>query len=148
MTDAIKLLKKDHAAVKKLFRKFEKSGPGEVETRALLFRQIYDELKLHTEIEEELLYPLLKDLDTDESIEAYEEAHEEHAEVKELLEELNYLETDSGRFTLDVGKVIQGVEHHIKEEEEKIFPLVKRRCSKARLEAMGHEIEQRRSALA
>jgi hemerythrin superfamily protein len=119
MKDAISLLKKDHATVKKLFRKYEKSGPGDIETRAVLFRQIYDELTLHTEIEEELLYPLLEAMDT-----------------------------DSSRFTLDVGKVIQGVEHHIKEEEEKIFPLLKRRFSKTRLEAIGHDIEQRKSALA
>jgi hemerythrin superfamily protein len=148
MKDAISLLKKDHATVKKLFRRYEKSGPGDIETRAVLFRQIYDELTLHTEIEEELLYPLLEAMDTDQSDEVRDEAREEHAEVKALLDELNYLETDSSRFTLDVGKVIQGVEHHIKEEEEKIFPLLKRRFSKTRLEAIGHDIEQRKSALA
>ena len=43
-TDAIVVLKQDHARVKKLFREFEQAGPGAKETKNRVVRTILAEL--------------------------------------------------------------------------------------------------------
>ena len=66
-TDAIVMLKQDHARVKKLFREFEQAGPGAKETKNRIVRTILEELTVHTYLENEVLYPevrrLVPDLD-------------------------------------------------------------------------------------
>ena len=56
--DATHILTEDHRRVEDLFAKFEKaSGPSRKEELA---RQICNELKIHTMVEEEIFYPALK----------------------------------------------------------------------------------------
>src|SRR5687767_15593342 len=51
------MLKTDHDKVKKLFDKFEKADPSEKKEIA---SQTLEELKVHASIEEQLLYPALR----------------------------------------------------------------------------------------
>jgi hemerythrin superfamily protein len=56
--DALEILKGDHEMVAKLFRQHESAAPEE---QASLAKQIFNELELHTVIEEELFYPALRE---------------------------------------------------------------------------------------
>ena len=58
-TDAITLLKQDHAAVKKLLKRLESSE--DASSREELRSQVEMQVKIHTQIEEELFYPAFKD---------------------------------------------------------------------------------------
>ena len=146
MKTAIEVLKQDHVTVKTLFREFEDATASDV--RADLFGRIHDELTIHTQVEEEFLYPALKAIGSEVAEHAYDEAHEEHAGVKQLLHGLTKTDPTSAKFVLDMGKVIQAVEHHIKEEEDTIFPLMKKRISTSKLQAIGVLIGNRKNALA
>lgn len=142
---ATDLLKKDHEQVKELFRRIE--DPSSVQERGDLYQRIHQELTVHTRIEEEVFYPALRRIGTSEAEELYDEAREEHAEAKKAMQKLSKLDPSGADFILNLGKLIQGVEHHIKEEEEGLFPLVQKRIAKARLETLGAELEERKEAL-
>jgi len=64
--DAIALLKKDHAAVKVLFEKFEVAGDDE-QTRQSLFDQIDAQLDVHAAIEEQIFYPAVQEVRSEET---------------------------------------------------------------------------------
>lgn len=142
---ATDLLKKDHDLVKRLFQRIEE--PSSAQERGDLYQRIQQELSVHTRIEEEIFYPALRRIGTSEAEELYEEAQEEHGEAKKAMQKLSKLDPSSADFILNLGKLIQGVEHHIKEEEEGLFPLVQKRIPKARQETLGAELEERKEAL-
>ncbi len=75
--DAIVLLKDDHKQIKALFREFE-GRRGRPCRKGALVDQIIELLTVHTYIENEVMYPevreLLPDLE-DDMLESYEEHH-------------------------------------------------------------------------
>jgi len=56
-TDAVQMLKADHQQVKSLFTRF-RTAPAE--EQALIAKQLFTELEIHTTLEEELFYPALR----------------------------------------------------------------------------------------
>src|SRR5690242_16649012 len=58
--EATSLLKKDHAKVKELFKKFEGAGDRAGQTRQHLFDEIKTELDAHAAVEEEIFYPAMQ----------------------------------------------------------------------------------------
>lgn len=139
--DAIALLKNDHRAVEKLFKDFEDAkGDSRKETLA---RRICLELSVHTKIEEEIFYPALEGkIDADQLKEAYVE----HDAAKLLIAEI---EAGNGKsddfFDAKVQVLSEQVEHHVKEEEEELFPQVRK--ADIDLKALGAELEQRKKEL-
>lgn len=138
-TNALEVLRKDHKEVQSLFQRFEGASGKDQEK---LCRQMIDALQMHTRIEEEVFYPYLRESSGREDL--VEEAGVEHEAAKQLLAEL-----ESGRDGVHrqaVVKVLsEYVGHHIREEEEKIFPMVEKMG--VDLEALGQElIEHKRSA--
>ena len=138
-TDAIVLLKQDHKEVKALFRKFEKAGDGATKTKGELVKKIIELLTVHTYIENEVMYPrvreLLPDLE-DDVLESYEEHH-----VADILcAELWMLTPDSDRFDAKTTVLIENVRHHIEEEEEEWFPKVREGLGRKALQELGDEM--------
>jgi hemerythrin-like domain-containing protein len=130
--NALEVLRGDHREVQDLFHRFERANEQEQET---LCREMIDALRTHTRIEEEVFYPYLRDA-TDRA-DLVEEASVEHTAAKQLLDDLQ-----SGRDGLHrhaVVKVLsEYIGHHIREEEDKIFPLVEK--TGVDLEALGQEL--------
>ena len=98
-TDAIVLLKEDHQEIRKAFRAFEKAGDDRrPDSRAGSSTKIIELLTVHTYIENEVMYPrvreLLPELE-DDVLESYEEHHV--ADV--LVVELAAMDPDDERFT-------------------------------------------------
>ncbi|MDQ1687670.1 MAG: hypothetical protein QOK42_645 [Frankiaceae bacterium] len=122
-TDALVVLKEDHAEVKRLFRAFEKTD--DAAKRGELAEQIIFKLKLHTEVENTILYPqILKTLPDlkDEILESYEEHHA----VDLIIAEIEKLKPTAENFEARVTVLIENVEHHIGEEEDEWFPKVRK----------------------
>src|SRR5690242_21911330 len=115
-TDAIVLLKDEHQQIRKAFREFEKAGPDAVKAKGKTVDKIIELLTVHTYLENEVMYPrvreLLPDLE-DDILESYEEHH-----VADLLvSELAAMEPRDERFTAKTMVLIENVRHHMKEEE-------------------------------
>jgi hemerythrin superfamily protein len=141
-TDAIALLKHDHRTVEALFDKFEKArGAGQ---KRRLAEQICLELVVHTQIEEEIFYPAVKQA-VDEEI--YTEAHVEHDGAKVLIAEI--LDADPGDEFYDASvKVLsEMIKHHVKEEEQRGGMFAQARDGDLDLDALGARLAERKADL-
>jgi hemerythrin superfamily protein len=142
--DAIELLKKQHREVEELFEKFEKTGDGAVKTRMQLFTRIADNFAAHAVIEEKLFYPSVYVGPTEDKL---REAVEEHLSAKRVIADLLDLEPSDEQFKAKMKVLQELVEHHVEEEEESLFPSVRKLLSKQELDAMGEQMEEMFSEL-
>jgi hemerythrin-like domain-containing protein len=142
-TDAIVLLKDEHKEIRRAFRAFEKAGDGAEATKGRLVDKIIELLTVHTYIENEVMYPrvreLLPELE-DDVLESYEEHHV--ADV--LVLELSSMKPSDERFTAKTTVLIENVEQHMEEEEEDWFPKVRAGLGRKQLQEIGAEMEQER----
>jgi hemerythrin superfamily protein len=134
--NAIELLKEDHNKVNHLFGQVKATEEGEHKE---LFEQIKAELEVHTHIEETIFYPKLKEEKELEDIVL--EGIEEHHSAKVFLRELSSLTEDSEKFEPKLKVLMEGVTHHVQEEEGKMFPKVEEIFDEATLEELGKQME-------
>ena len=144
--EAIALLKKDHAAVKALFEKFQAAGDDE-QTRQSLFDQIDAELDVHAAIEEQIFYPAVQDVRSEETKDMVLEALEEHKLVKTLLGEIAALTPADDEFDAKMKVLRENVEHHVEEEETEMFPEAKKQLSDEVRNELGSRMETRKGEL-
>jgi iron-sulfur cluster repair protein YtfE (RIC family) len=103
-------------------------------------------LTVHTYLENEVMYPrvreLLPDLE-DDVLESYEEHH-----VADLLVvELAAMKPRDERFTAKTTVLIESVRHHMDEEEQEWFPKVREGLGRKALQDLGAAmIETRKKA--
>lgn len=138
-TDAIVLLKEDHKEIRKLFTDFENAGENATKTKGKLVDQMIELLTVHTYIENEVMYPRVRELlpeVEDDVLESYEEHH-----VADLLVvELAAMKPEDERFTAKTTVLIESVRHHMEEEEADWFPKVRDGLGRNVLSEMGAEM--------
>jgi hemerythrin superfamily protein len=138
-SDAIVILREDHQQLRRLFREFEQTGDDAEKTRGKLVDEILELLTVHTYLENECMYPrvreLLPDLE-DDILESYEEHHV--ADV--LCMELSTMSADDERFEAKTTVLIESVRHHMEEEEEEWFPKVREGLGRNQLQELGEEL--------
>lgn len=138
--DVYNLLEKDHEKVSKLFEQLMETGETAVKTREKLFGQLKQELVAHTEAEEHVFYPALKDADPTHDLTL--EAIEEHHVVDQLLEELESMPKDQEEWIAKLTVLKENVEHHVEEEESELFPKARKVLSDKQAKEMGTKVEQ------
>lgn len=143
--NAIDLLIEDHELVQQLFSEFEqlKSDEEDEDTKRELVEQACAELTIHAQIEEELFYPALRDALDDQDL--LDEAEVEHDMAKQLIAELESMDPDEDLYDAKFTVLGEYVKHHIEEEQNEIFPRVKK--AKLDLEALGEDLLQRKEEL-
>jgi hemerythrin superfamily protein len=143
--DATKLLKQDHKTVEGLFKKFEAAGDRAYKTKRKIVDDIIRELSIHASIEELVFYPGVR-----EAVETAEddvlESLEEHHIVKWTLSELQGMDPQEERFDAKVSVLIESVRHHVKEEEQDMFPKVRKALSRSELEELGDRLQEAKAA--
>jgi hemerythrin-like domain-containing protein len=142
-TDAIVLLKDEHKQIRKAFRDFEKAGPDANAAKGKAVKRMIELLTAHTYIENEVMYPRVRELlpeVEDDVLESYEEHHV--ADV--LVVELSMMKPTDERFTAKTTVLIENVEHHIEEEEAEWFPKVREGLGRKQLQEIGAEMVQAR----
>jgi hemerythrin superfamily protein len=142
--DAIELLTQDHRAVEALFQRYEEiKDKGDDDAKLELAENICLALIIHTQIEEEIFYPAIKKpIDDDEII---QESLVEHQAAKDLIALIEDSDPDEELFDARVHVLSEEVEHHVKEEEEEMFPEV--REAKLDLKALGRKLAERKQQL-
>jgi hemerythrin superfamily protein len=145
--DALTLLTADHNRVRGLFERFEKAkDANNTATLASLGTTIFEELEVHTTIEEEQFYPSVHDL-SDEIGEIVDEGIEEHHVVKVLMEEIRALDPASDEWQAKMTVLIENVKHHADEEESDMFPKVRSAANANTLESLGDQFEAKKAEL-
>jgi hemerythrin superfamily protein len=129
--NAIELLKMQHQQVKEAL---EKMSEGEIDKDEV--RLLADELVAHMVIEEHVFYPRIQQLKKD----LVSESYEEHAVARFELARAMVSRGEDQKTRLTVLKEL--IEHHVKEEEEEMFPKVQKAIAAEELERLGERMEQ------
>jgi hemerythrin superfamily protein len=140
-TDALTLLKNDHAKVKTLFKRIEAG-----EDQELVFEQIKAALDVHATIEEEIFYPAVKKARSTEVKDEVREAYEEHKQIKTLLAAIADTSPGDESYSAKIAVLKEDVEHHVKEEEGEMFPDARKYLGD-KLEALGAQMQERKDEL-
>lgn len=116
MADGFAMLEHDHRAVGEMFDDYEQRGDD------ALARRICFELTVHAEIEEQVLYPALRDFGdkTSQPSDVGEEAHER---IAQTIGRIEHAKPDKVLGLM--GTLRSTVEAHVREEEEDIFPTMR-----------------------
>ncbi|NMG65586.1 hemerythrin domain-containing protein [Azoarcus indigens] len=133
----------DHRKVKKLFKEFESAKTPE--EKEAIARSACMELKVHTQLEEELFYPAVRNSDPEKFHDLLDEAVVEHASAKDLIKQLDGMHAGDDLFDAKVTVLGEYIEHHVKEEEEALFPKLME--EKLDLRDLASEMEQKRATL-
>lgn len=134
--NALELLKQDHQEASKMMDQLEMSDQSSMQ----MFSQLKQALTLHTKMEETLLYPALEQ--HEETRDMVQEAYEEHQTVDEILAEMSGLAPANEDFTRKLAELRENIEHHVKEEEDGMFPKVEQVLGHDRLQEMGRQMQQ------
>jgi iron-sulfur cluster repair protein YtfE (RIC family) len=137
--NALDLLMEQHEEVSKLFKKFEKLEEEDTAERRELFIMIADRLSAHASIEEQYFYPSIK---TDKTEDIVREAVEEHLVVKRVIADLLEMEPSDENFGAKMKVLQENVEHHVEEEEEELFPMVRKVLNEDQLLALGVQMKE------
>jgi hemerythrin superfamily protein len=131
--DAIVMLREDHAAVKKLFTRFDKGETSVVPT-------ICDALDRHAALEETYFYPEVKDVIPGRDLVL--ESIEEHHVVHVLIAELRAMDPSDETYRAKATVLVENVRHHIDEEESELFPAVRDAVGRKELQEMGQRMSE------
>lgn len=114
MAHLTRFLLQDHARINRAFDAYSKA-PTNLQSALLACA----ELEVHLTIEEELVYPILRDeIDAD----AADHAEDEHAEVKELIAAVQDLEPGDEDLPVLMEQLMRLVADHVEEEETTVIP--------------------------
>jgi hemerythrin superfamily protein len=143
--NAIDILKQDHEEVDGLFKDFEAAkDEGASSTKQALASHICSALSVHATIEEELFYPAIRGIDEDLD-DLVNEAAVEHQSLKDIIGRLEAAPLSDPLYDAGVKVLSEFVKHHVKEEENEIFPKVRR--SSIDLEQLGGRMLARKAEL-
>lgn len=135
--NAVELLKADHDVVRKLFQDVKESDDSK---HPAIFKKIKAEIDVHAHIEEVIFYPKLKEDGDKELVDIVLEGIEEHRQIKMFLRQLADLSDDSEQFEPKLKVLMEDTDHHVKEEEDEMFPLVKDQFNSDVLNRLGDKM--------
>lgn len=140
--NATELLKNDHQKAVGLIGELEAADSqiGTVQTNTDVFNHLNELLMMHTLIEEEVFYPVMKEFD--ESRDLARSLRKGHKEFERLLSHLSTMAPNVEEFQTTLADLRESVERHIDEEENELFPLAEEFCDQQRLQEMGHRMQE------
>jgi hemerythrin superfamily protein len=143
--DAITVLTEDHEKVRKMFRDFERLNQkeGNDHRKRKLVQQIWTEITIHAQVEEEIFYPAVRDAIDDDTL--LDVADVEHSSFKELIAQIDSMGAGNPYYDAKVMALGEYIDHHIKEEQDEMFARIK----KAKLDTveLGARILRRKKVL-
>lgn len=135
------MLRADHKMVSELFAQYESARSAAQKKKLVL--QICSELSVHAQVEEEIFYPAVKQALKDKEL--IPEAIVEHATLRDLIAQVEGIEPDGEMFDAKIKVLAEYVEHHVKEEQNEMFP--KAKSSDLDMQALGAQLAERKAEL-
>ena len=138
-TDLVSVIKRDHREVEAAFQELE-SGGGTPQHRRDLADHVIAELIRHSVAEEQYMYPAAREALADGD-EVVDHELEEHAEAEKVMKAIENTDVSDPRFDEVVGKLIEDIRHHMKDEENDLLPKLRNACDAAELRQLGEKFE-------
>jgi hemerythrin superfamily protein len=136
------VLKKDHDEVKDILDKIDKDIRGDGSQCEALFGRVKPMVLAHSRAEEEVFYSVLEEHDVTEDL--AEHAEDEHAQIEELLEQMDEDEPGEASWRMAFEQMAGALRHHIQQEEGEMFRKAREVLSEQELLSMADAFTQRK----
>ncbi|HZP86179.1 MAG TPA: hemerythrin domain-containing protein [Burkholderiales bacterium] len=141
--NAVNMIRMDHTHVLATFHKYDKDTPTRI--KLALVDNICLALEIHAQLEEEIFYPALRAVTTDNEV--LDKAKPQHDEMRRVIGELRSMQPGDQAYDDKVMELMRDVMHHVADEETVLLPEAERLLAN-RLDEMGVEMTKRRLQLA
>jgi hemerythrin superfamily protein len=139
--DVLDVLVGDHQRVRGLIQRYQDAEEAHDTRRTSELAQgIIEELTLHMDAEEKVLYASVKDR-SEEIGEDVDEGYQEHHVARVLMGEIGELEPGDATWVAKMTVLIESTEHHLDEEEDELFPSVRASSEAAWRDQLGAELD-------
>jgi len=138
--DAFALLIDDHRKIRGLLEQMVAFPTGSMAKRARLFLMLKRKLAKHAMAEEDVVYPIVRN--DSAGGDRRKHLYDEHADMKILLREIEEDVKLGQDWTVHVTALRDVVLQHIEEEENTIFPELRRELSEARQPELAGQISR------
>ena len=140
ITDMIRF---DHSHVMVTFHQYTKDKAPSV--KKALAETICTALEIHATLEEEVFYPVMRQLDKGEPF--VHKAEPEHNDMRRIISELRRTSGSDPRHDKLILELMRDVIHHVADEETTLLPQAETLMSKQRLSELGAQMTKRRMEL-
>ncbi|MEH2147013.1 hemerythrin domain-containing protein [Nostoc sp.] len=131
--DAIRL---DHGKVNTLFTELlQSNNPQKIQE---YFGQIYKDLTVHAEAEEEVVYPRVRPFYGQDNT---QELFDEQVEMKRVLDQIKAISPSSSEFKDRIRQLMEAVGDHIRQEESTMFAAIRNNLSTEQSEQLSTEFK-------
>ncbi|MGG5823505.1 DUF2382 domain-containing protein [Falsiroseomonas sp. HW251] len=137
------LMQAGPAKANELFTKLSETSDGAVKTRERLFAELKAELELHTSLEEQHLFPVLRR--NAETKELVGDATRENRELRAKLGELDSVPKNDEAFLPQLKELQKLFRQHARDEKTEILPAVQRALSEEQVQGVTEKIEAGRA---
>ncbi|MGH8185972.1 MAG: hemerythrin domain-containing protein [Steroidobacteraceae bacterium] len=138
--DALNVLARDHRLIEELLAELGRAAAQQIDPLA---RRICKMVRVHLQIEEELLYPIVSRALT--STELIATSEREHGQVREAVVRVESLTSEHSEFNSAMAVLSEQIAQHVSREEQELFPLL--RAATLDLVAIGVGLAERRDTL-
>jgi hemerythrin superfamily protein len=136
------VIRMDHQKVNTLIAQIEGSDdPQKIEE---YFGQMYLDLSVHSEAEEQVVYPTVQPFYGEENT---QELYDEQAELKAVLSEMKSSNPTSPEFKSMLQQVKQMVGDHTRQEESTMFAAIRSNCSTEQQEQLATQFKDAKKQL-
>jgi hemerythrin superfamily protein len=134
------IIRMDHQKVSVLFGQIASTDdPQKIQE---YFGQIYKDLTVHAEAEEQVVYPAVRSFYSDT-----QELYDEQAEMKVMLDSIKSMSPASPEFKQQVKRLQDAVMDHVRQEESTMFAAIRNNCSDEQKEQLATQFKTAKSQL-
>ncbi len=137
--NALELIVEDHDEFREKLNRYEEIDPDDHEEKRQLIEELIPAVVRHSAMEEEAFYPFVRS-EAPELEEMVLEEIEEHHVIEIVMAELEQLEVTNKRFDAKVEVFAENLLHHLHEEEDELFPILRERLSKDQLRQLHDDL--------
>ncbi|MEG4169367.1 MULTISPECIES: hemerythrin domain-containing protein [unclassified Microcoleus] len=134
------IISMDHRKADTLF--MEIASTDDPQKLQEFFGQLYKDLSVHAEAEEQVVYPAIRSYYSNT-----QELYDEQAEMKQMLAKIKSMNPSSSDFKAQIKQLQAAVKDHVKEEENDMFPQIRRNLSEAQMEQMATQFKAAKSTI-
>jgi hemerythrin-like domain-containing protein len=133
------LMQAGPAKANELFARLAETSDGAVKTREKLFTELKNQLELHTSLEEQHLFPILRrNAETKELVAG---AIKDNKELRAKLAELEALPKSDEAFPERLKDLQKTFRQHARDEKRELLPAVQRALSEEQVQGVAEKIE-------
>lgn len=133
------LMQAGPAKANELFAKLSDTSDGAVKTRERLFAELKAELELHTSLEEQHLFPVLRR--NPETKDLVAEAIRDNKDLRARIAELDGMPKNDAAFAERLSELQKAFRQHARDERKELLPAVQRALSEEQVQGVTEKME-------